>query len=110
ATKMKNYTLIPKSASCSPQKAQRSQSKKCCAALDAAKAFHHWYIEGNKDYGGHYNSDGVQIRDHLQFLDFATQAYDAYAKQIHIKVIREAPPKALQVDRIDINNQRYVSQ
>jgi hypothetical protein len=62
-------------------------------AVNCAKTSWFVYIEGNKDYRGHYNLNRVQIHDHLQFLDFATQAYDAYKKQIHIKVIREGPPK-----------------
>ena len=66
-------------------------------AVNRAKTFWFGYIEGNKDYGSHEDLDGVQILDHLQFLDFATQAYDAYKKQIHIRVVREGTPKVSQM-------------
>ncbi|PLW24495.1 hypothetical protein PCASD_07457 [Puccinia coronata f. sp. avenae] len=41
------------------------------------------HINGNKLYGGH-DGKGVQILDHLQFLDFSPRAYNAYPCDIKI--------------------------
>jgi hypothetical protein len=51
-----------------------------------------WFacIEGNDQYGGH-NGDGIQILDHLQFIDFSTRAYDAYPREITIRVVMAEP-------------------
>lgn len=51
-----------------------------------------WFacIEGNDQYGGHYE-DGIQILNHLQFIDFATRAYNAYPREITIRVVMAEP-------------------
>jgi hypothetical protein len=51
-----------------------------------------WFacIEGNDQYGGH-NGDGIQILNHLQFIDFATRAYNAYPREITIRVVMAEP-------------------
>jgi hypothetical protein len=51
-----------------------------------------WYghIKGDKFHGGN-DSKGVQIVEHLQFMDFATRAYDAYPHEITIRVVMAEP-------------------
>ena len=52
-------------------------------ANDRKKTYWFGHIKGDELYGGD-DSKGVQILEHLQFLDFATRAYDAYLRDIKI--------------------------
>jgi hypothetical protein len=48
------------------------------------------FIEGNDQYGSH-NGEAVQILDHLQLINFATRAYNAYPREIMIQVVMAKP-------------------
>jgi hypothetical protein len=58
------------------------------------------HINGSKLYGGH-DGKGVHILDHLQFLDFAMQAYNAYPRDIKIRVVMTEPPEVSSMMRCD---------
>jgi hypothetical protein len=59
------------------------------------------HINGDKLYGGH-DGKGVQILNHLQFLDFATWAYNTYPCDIKIQVVMIEPPEVSSMMRCNL--------
>ncbi|PLW49991.1 hypothetical protein PCASD_01335 [Puccinia coronata f. sp. avenae] len=64
------------------------------------------HINGDKLYGGH-DGKGVQILNHLQFLDFATWAYNTYPCDIKIQVVMTEPPEAQNASRLDVKELHF---
>jgi hypothetical protein len=61
-------------------------------ANDHKKTSWFGHIKGDKLYCGN-DGKGVQILENLQFLDFAMRAYNAYPRDIKIRVVMMEPPE-----------------